>query len=45
MAFQPTEIMLYFEKVILLILHFVYDIITLGTQNTLLEHAIILLTP
>lgn len=44
MAFQPTEmIVLNFEKVILFIFHFLYDIITLGARNTLLEHVIILL--
>lgn len=42
-AFEPTEIVLNFEKVILLIFHILYDIITLGAPNVSLEHVIILL--
>lgn len=43
MVFQPTEIETNFEKVSLLVFHFLYDIITLDSPNTLLEHAILLL--
>lgn len=43
MAFQTTEMVLNFEKFILLIFHFLYEIITLDAANALLEHVIVLL--
>lgn len=35
---EPTEIVLNFEKLILLIIHIQYDTITLGAPNSSLEH-------